>query len=314
MDERTGKVIAIGEAMVEMAPVGPGLYHRAFAGDSFNTIWHMAQLLRHKSVMAGLVTRLGQDRLSRDFLDEMQADGLDISGISIDPVRNIGLYLIELQGVERHFHYWRSASAARALADDPAILAKAVSGAALIHLSGITLAILTPTARQTLLRVLQVARTQGARIAFDPNIRPALWPSPDETRAAMQEMMAITDIALPSFDDESRLWGDTTPGTTIDRFQANGVREVVVKDGPHPVHAMADSAMLVQQTPKVENLLDTSGAGDAFNAGYLSARLMRYDAASAISVGQTLAAEVIKIMGARASKDQILQLAAKINL
>lgn len=314
MNKQTRKIVAIGEVMVEMAPVGEGLYRRGFAGDSFNTIWHMAQLLRGRGIKAGLVTRLGQDGLSRALLAELQADGLDNSGISLDPIRQIGLYLIELQGVERHFHYWRSSSAARGLADDRTVLAEAVSGAGLIHLSGITLAILSSTARQTLLSVLQAAREAGACIVFDPNIRPALWASPTEIRAAMQEMMAVTDIALPSFDDEARLWGDATPLITLERFSASGVGEVIVKDGCNPVHALVDTAHLVVETPAVKDIRDTSGAGDAFNAGYLSARLLGHGGAFAIVAGQALAAEVIKTLGARADKNQIPHLAAAINL
>ncbi|WP_127902365.1 sugar kinase [Solirhodobacter olei] len=301
------RVIAIGEAMVEMAPVGQGLYRRGFAGDTLNTAWHMAQLLGGEASV-GFVSRVGQDSLSGGFLAEMRADGLDISGIGLDPERTMGLYLIDLMGVERRFHYWRSASAARALADDRAALETAAIGASLIHLSGITLAVLSPTARQTLLSVLHDARAAGARISFDPNIRPRLWSSPSEIRETVQGIMAVSDIVLPSFDDETMTWGDATPSATIERYRDHGVCEIVVKDGANPVHAFADGSELILATPEVSDACDTSGAGDAFNAGYLAARLLGYSVAPSLSAGQALSAEVIRTYGARAAKGRIPRL------
>ena len=173
--------VAVGEAMVELAPVGEGQYQRGFAGDTFNTVWHMAQAL-HGRAKVSFATRVGQDRISDAFITELVADGLDVSSIGRDPVRIMGLYMIELDGIERSFHYWRDRSAARGLASDPAVLARALSGAGLIHLSGITLAILKPADRQTLIAALAEARANGARVSFDPNIRPRLWSSMDEVR------------------------------------------------------------------------------------------------------------------------------------
>lgn len=296
-----GNVVAVGEAMLELAPVGDGLYARGYAGDTFNTVWHMAQLLGARA-RVGYVTRVGVDTLSDDFVHDLAADGLDTTGVARDPERTMGLYLIALDGVERSFHYWRSASAARALADDRAVLARAVQDAGLIHLSGITLAILSPEARMTLWEILAQARSGGAVIAFDPNIRPRLWPSSDAARAAVTAMLAVTDIALPSFDDEASLWGDATPAATVARYVATGVGEVVVKNGPGDVVFQAGDDAGTQPTPPVTDIRDTTGAGDAFNAGYLSARLAGLPPVQAIAAGQSLSAEVLRHAGARAPK------------
>jgi hypothetical protein len=133
----------------------------------------------------------------------MSADGLDVAGVARDRERSMGLYLIELDGVERSFHYWRESSAARRLADDPAALAEALRGAGLIHLSGISLAILPAGARETLFRALAEARSSGAVVSFDPNVRARLWSSEAEIRETIGRMLALADVALPSFDDEA---------------------------------------------------------------------------------------------------------------
>jgi 2-dehydro-3-deoxygluconokinase len=301
------KMLSIGEAMVEMAPVADGLYRRAFAGDTFNTAWHLAQRIGLQATV-GFVSRIGQDQLSNAFAAELAADGIDITGISCDPQRKMGLYVIELDGVERSFHYWRDSSAARLLADDPVELDRALQGAGLIHLSGITLAILSPAARQTLFSVLARARQTGAVVSFDPNIRPKLWSSAEEIRATVSAMLRITDIALPSFDDEAAHFHDISPQDTIRRMVAAGVREIVVKNGAGLVHHHFDGQTGDLSTPPVTDIRDTTGAGDAFNAGYLAARLIGLDPRQAIASGQGLAAEVLKHPGARAPKSAIAAL------
>jgi 2-dehydro-3-deoxygluconokinase len=305
---RNRTVVALGEVMVELAPVGDGLYRKGFAGDTFNTAWHMGQLLGPRAVV-GYVTRVGQDRLSDSFVDEMIADGLQVTGVSRDPARTMGLYLIELDGVERSFHYWRSVSAAKGLADDRSVLAGALEQVGLIHLSGITLAILSPEARRVLFDALAEARRAGAVVSFDPNIRARLWCGTDEIRETMGTMLKLTDIALPSFEDETTHWGDADPVATIARFAAAGVGEVVVKDGAGAVTFLCGGEIGSIATPVVSDIRDTTGAGDAFNGGYLSARLMGKAAGLAVLVGQKLSAEVIRTFGARASKVRVRDMA-----
>ncbi len=298
----TRSVAAIGEAMVEMAPVDDGRYRRGFAGDTFNTAWHMAQILPSQ-LPVRFITRVGQDGLSSEFVREAEADGLDIKGISRDPTRIMGLYMIELNDAERSFHYWRQHAAARLLADDPGALRTALDGQGLIHLSGVTLAILDPSSRQTLFDALRVAREGGAVISFDPNIRPKLWSSLDEVRAVIPTMLAMTDIALPSFDDETLVWADATPFATIDRMQTAGVREVVVKDGAGAITLGASGSIHTVQIRPVDRIKDTTGAGDAFNAGFLAARLTGKPPDRAVDVAQRLSGQVICHYGARIPKD-----------
>jgi 2-dehydro-3-deoxygluconokinase len=300
---KSNKVVAIGEAMIEMAVMGDNQYRRDFAGDTYNTAWHMAQLL-DGSTEVGFVTCVGKDTLSDAFITQLTDDELDVNVVRRVPDRTMGLYLIELDGVERSFHYWRNASAAKCLADDPAWLASAIQGAGLIHVSGITLAILAPESRTRLRQVLTRARSDGARVSFDPNIRPKLWRSSEEIRATVTEFLAVTDIALPSFDDEQLIWGDETPIATVERLNAAGVPEIVVKNGDADVTGQGFTV----QPPQINGIRDTSGAGDAFNAGYLAARLNGQVSRDAVRWGQTVSGEVIRHFGARIPSEDIRKL------
>jgi len=307
----TRRVVAIGEAMVEMAPAGGGIFKQGFAGDTFNTAWHLSQLLVDQADV-GFLTRIGTDSFSDSFESELRNDGLDVSVIHRDGDRQMGLYVIELKDAERSFHYWRKDSAARHLADDPEALSSALDGAGLIHVSGITLAILPEQGRRNLIDALAAARLNGAILCFDPNVRPRLWSSQEETRSAMTDLLPIVDIALPSFDDEAALWRDASPEATRSRLLSIGVREIVVKNGAGPVAFFADGELGTLATPRAEGVVDTTGAGDSFNAGYLAARIAGVASSGAVGFAQTLSTEVIRNQGARAPKGAVRSLGATL--
>ncbi|MDE3174884.1 MAG: sugar kinase, partial [Pseudomonadota bacterium] len=251
-------IVGIGEAMVEFAPVEAGRYARAFAGDTLNTAWYLARLGR----AVGYFTRVGADGLSDAFLAFLCDSGIDAKTVTRDPERTMGLYMIELDGAERRFLYWRENSAARRLADDPAALETGLAGAELIHVSGITLAIIGAQGRENLYAALRHARAAGARVSFDPNLRRRLWPDDAAAQQAQTAMYAVTDIAAPSFDDEAALWGDASPRATATRLAAQGVGEIVVKNGAGAAFVQAeDEAGEVAASPAAA-ARDTTGAGD----------------------------------------------------
>ena len=107
-------------------------------------------------------------------------------------------------------------------------------GARLIYFSGITLSLYSNTGLGRLLAVVEMARQQGAKVAFDGNFRPHGWKGDlPRTRTVFMEALKRVDIALPTYDDEAVLWGDPSPEATVERLQAFGIGEIVVKNGPN---------------------------------------------------------------------------------
>lgn len=301
---RSRSVLGIGEAMVEFAPVGGDAYRRGFAGDTLNTCWHMAQILGpHARV--GYCTTVGVDAFSDQLIAFIEASRIDASRIARDTERTLGLYVIGLTGAERHFTYWRETSAARRLADDVARLAEATRDCGLIHVSGITLAVIGDTGRRNLIDVLRQARRAGALVSFDPNLRMRLWRDAAELRTATQAMLEVVDIALPSFDDEAQLWGDADPAATLTRLEQAGVAEIVVKNGASEVAYSFAGRRGLAPTPEIASIRDTTGAGDSFNSGYLAARLVGMDPAASCRLGQRVAGEVIGHYGALAPEEAL---------
>jgi 2-dehydro-3-deoxygluconokinase len=283
--------------MVELAPEGDGLFSLGYAGDTFNTAWYLRRLL--PAARVEYVTAVGPDAVSDEMVAFMAGEGIGTGHVQRIPGRTVGLYMIRLSRGERSFVYWRSASAARHLADDPTRLQLALEEADLVYLSGITLAILSQEARVALAECLDAARARGTQVAFDPNLRPALWPDKDGMRAAITAFASRSDLVLPSFDDEAQHFGDSDPEATAERYAATGAPLVVVKDGGRPVISRHEGRLERHSLPGLTaDPVDTTAAGDSFNAGFLAARLTGAGLGASITSGARLAAKVIGERGA----------------
>lgn len=292
-------ILSIGEAMVELSQSqgGDGLWRIGIAGDTLNTAWYLRRLLSD-DWRVGYLSRVGMGDFSRQMLDFLAAERIETDHVSRDENREIGLYAISLKDGERSFSYWRDTSAAKGLADDPAALDAALSGARIAYLSGITAAILPTQGRETLIHALNKARAAGTTVVFDPNLRPRLWPDAAAMRDGVQVMAAHADLVFPSFDDEATHFGDTDAQATIDRYLGLGAGHVVVKNGGGPMwfggrEGAGEITGLSPETP-----VDTTAAGDSFNAGYLAAWLTGADGTAAIRAGHALSRQVIRHRGA----------------
>lgn len=289
-------LFGIGECMVEMSPADEGRYRMGFAGDTFNTCWYLHRELPQAQV--AYLSAVGTDKMSDRMLAFMREGGVDTSHVARLPDATVGLYLIDLDRAERSFSYWRSDSAARRLANDAKHLATSLARARLAYFSGITMAILPPKGRRALLTALKKARADGCIIAFDPNLRPALWSDPADMRAEITRAAEIADIVLPSYDDEKAGFGDATPQDTVARYAKLGAPIVVLKNGASRLYARAQGVDHQMAVPFAERVVDTTAAGDSFNAGFLAAHLLGRDVLSAMSAGARLAGRVVGSRGA----------------
>ncbi len=288
-------LLAIGEVMAEIRTKGDKGFALGFAGDSYNTAVYAAREIRVPGAVAYL-SRVGSEPLSAAFVKQAADEGIDVSHVAVDPDRHIGIYSVSTDANgERSFHYWRSESAARRLF---AAEAMSMPDADIIYLSGITLAILTSAARRRLVEVLISRRLAGAKIAFDSNFRPKLWENAAAARRTTQAMWDITDIALPSVDDEMALFGDDTEVAVIDRFAGRDWDGIAIKRGIRgPISPQLDAAAH-PKFPTTEKVIDTTAAGDSFNGGYLAAFLAGEGEAERLAAGHTLAARVVGAPGA----------------
>ena len=294
------KIAVIGECMVELAQRSTGMT-RGFGGDTLNTAVYLSRV--DPALTVHYVTALGTDSMSRDMLTQWQKEGIHTDLVQRRADKLPGLYLIETDGSgERTFHYWRSDAAARYwLQGDAALqVCQQLPQFDYLYLSGISLAILDEADRHKLFALLAECRAGGTRILFDNNYRPRLWQSQHAAQAAYGAMLALTDIAFLTQDDEDALWGLASPEAVLARTRQAGVEEIVIKRGAEPCLILKGNQQYsVAAMPLAKDAVrDTTAAGDSFSAGYLAMRLAGQSAVAAAHYAHQLAGTVIQYPGA----------------
>lgn len=287
-------IACIGECMIELTQGTGNQLTRGFGGDTLNTAVYLARL----GMSVDYVTALGDDPFSDDMIAAWQAEGIGTGRVLRIAGKMPGLYAIRTNTAgERSFYYWRDSSAARALLDQPETdtLLDELATYNLIYLSGITLSLYSEDGRGRLVAALAKARESGSRIAFDTNFRARGWPVLDVARRAYEAMLAISDVVLASTEDLMPLYGELAQSGLMDRLAAS---EVILKL-PEPACVVRFGGVdhVVAAGP-VDEVVDTTAAGDSFSAAYLAARLKGASPVEAAQAGHRLAGAVVAHRGA----------------
>ena len=263
-------VVSLGEPLYEFSqiPGESGRYLQGFGGDTMNCAIAAAR----QGAKAGYITRLGDDEFGRQFLQLWRTEGLDISGVGIDPQAHTAVYFIT-HGPDGHvFSYLRKGSAASRMrpADLPLEL---IRKAKFFHTSGISQAI-SDSACDAVFAALEAARVAGVRIAYDSNLRLRLWPLA-RARAVIRATIVLADYFLLSMEDAEALCGEKDADAILDWCHEAGAKVVALKLGAAGVVG-SDSTRREKIAGHAVNCVDATGAGDCF-AGALLARMAAGD-------------------------------------
>ncbi len=277
------RILCVGEALVALTPV-EGTLRTAHevsvttAGAELNVAVHLARL----GVRARFAGRVGDDPFGQRVRDVLVAEGVDVRHLVIDPHRPTGLYAKDPGATRTAVHYYRSGSAAAHMEDVPA---EAFEEVAMLHLTGITPA-LSPACASLVQRLVD---GRACPVAFDVNHRPALWTAA-EAAGPLLDLARRADIVFVGLDEAQTLWGVHSPDDV--RELLPGVPEVVVKDSGRQASTWTAEGRADVPALPVE-VVEPVGAGDAFAAGYLAARVVGRDVQAALRQGHVVAAAVL---------------------
>lgn len=293
------RIVTFGECMVELSRtvLGGRSWALGCAGDCYNVAVYLARMRTDVAFMSAL----GTDSFSSEMRDTWTGEGLATELIVTHPDRIPGLYAIRVDDTgERSFTYWRENSAARAFFECPGAAAALhrAGSADVLYLSAITLSLFGPADRARIVALAETVRVNGGDVVFDTNYRPRAWRSPADARSAIEPVARCATILLPTFDDDHALYGDRDADACATRWLTTGVREVVVKLGPDGCLVAQNRSRDRVVPPRRIDPVDTTGAGDAFNAGYLAARVRGKDALESAETGNALAGVVVQHPGA----------------
>ncbi|MEX0349163.1 MAG: sugar kinase [Paracoccaceae bacterium] len=289
----------IGEVMIELATDPQGQIRLGVAGDTYNTAVYLKRLMQAPDAGVSYVTALGTDRFSERILADMASHGIDATCIERRKDKSPGLYAIDTdESGERSFTYWRSDSAARTLFSAPGeITPDVLDQFDLVYMSAITLAVLPAPVRALLAERIDRFRSAGGWFGFDSNYRPTLWEDAETARDWTMRFWSRADLALPSVDDEMALFGESREDQVLTRLAKAGVTRGALKRGAEGPLCL-ESKTVPDGLSRVDRVVDSTAAGDSFNAGYLAAIADGCDDHEAMRRGHNLAARVIAYRGA----------------
>lgn len=267
----TPDVISMGEPLLEFNATGAGSfrevrnYEVGWGGDTSNFAVAVSRL----GGSVGYVCRLGDDDFGQIFLDLWQAEGVDTTHVIREEGASTGIYFISRRGVAHSFTYYRNDSGASHLSPEDAP-EEYIAGAKVFHTSGITQAI-SNSACDAVFHAIDVARDAGVLVSYDPNVRLKLW-GLRHVRAVMLETIGLADFVLPSLDDGRVITGLDDPEAIASQLLEWGPQAVALKMGNEGV-LLAASGGLYRFGPFEADVVDTTGAGDAFDGAFVVAYL-----------------------------------------
>ncbi|MGM9489308.1 sugar kinase [Ideonella sp. YS5] len=293
-------VLTLGEAMVLFAAEEPGplahagRFRRYGAGAELNVAIGLARL----GLRVGYLSRLGADSFGQFLLDAMTAEGVSTALVRSCGGERTGFMLKgrTLDGSDPEIEYHRRGSAASGMGPEDLVRLGAVRTRHL-HLTGISPA-LSSGCQELVYQALGWARSQGAFVSFDPNLRPRLWPSVAAMKAAVNELAALCDLLLPGIEEGRLLTGLDDAEAIADHYLGLGACQVALKLGPRGAWCAGrdGSRQLVPGVP-VPGVVDTVGAGDGFAAGVISGLLEGLALPDAALRGNRIGARVVQFPG-----------------
>jgi 2-dehydro-3-deoxygluconokinase len=284
--------ITIGEAMVLMDPVEDGPldgvsgYRQRVAGAESNFAIAVARL----GLRSAWMSRLGDDPFGRLVRTSLEAEGVEVHA-DTDAVAPTGIYFKERRAPEQvDVYYYRAGSAASRLSpsDLPTDLFRRSK---LFHFSGISLAIPGDLPRATL-HALALARENRLSISFDPNLRPRLGDL-DAARAALLPVIQDLELLLTGESEISALLGETDMRAMLRELERRGVRTCVIKRGAAGAIVSGEGRVISVAPAMPIRIVDSVGAGDAFNAGFVAGQLRGMNLEDCGRLGSALGAAAL---------------------
>jgi len=288
-------VVTFGESMTLFTPLREqsleysDTVNRSFGGAESNVAIGLARL----GVRVGWFGQLGDEPQGRYILKRIRGEGVDVSQARLVTTANTGLMMRhKVAGREEVFYYRKHSAASMMRPED---LDEAyMKEAAILHITGITPA-LSDSCRAAVQRAVQIAKEHGVRVSFDPNLRLKLW-TIEEARAVLLPLAEQADYFLPGMDELKRLYASDDELEIMDHVKQLSALSIVKGVGETNVIVHNGQTTAVPYE-KLDDVVDTIGAGDAFAAGFLAGIVKGYTPEQSVRMGNLSAGFVIRGYG-----------------
>jgi len=268
------EVVSLGEPLLEFNAIesGPlsqvGNFAVGWGGDTSNFAVAVSRLGGN----VGYICRIGGDEFGKVFDQLWKSEGIDTKHVVKENDSFTGIYFISRYEDTHQITYYRKDSAASHLSPKDVPL-DYITNAKIFHTSGISQAI-SESACEAVFYAIEVARKANVLVSYDPNLRLKLWEK-DHAREIVMASIELSDFVFPSLEDAIILCGLEDPESILKFFLEKGPRIIALKMGNNGVLLGAEED-IYYITPHKVKVVDTIGAGDAFDGGFVTAYLKGY--------------------------------------
>ncbi len=294
--EKQLDLIGIGECLAEFSNIGNDQYQIGYSGDVLNALAAAGRL----GLSTGLISAIGDDPFTAGLCEILDAEHIDLSHAPILEGKPNGIYFISLDAMGiPSFHFLRKNSAAREMFTCQPLdsLIEYVRSARALLFSSIPLAVIEE--REKLFELLRAVKGETI-LAFDLNIRRVLWNDIGELIGLLDLLAPLLDVLFITNQDDTILFGSRSGAEALADYARRGFRQIVLRRGGLPTLVSSDGENFEVPVPHVTNIIDTTGAGDAFDAGYIAAMLRHHPSYECAAMGNATASASLGSRGGRA--------------
>lgn len=291
-------VLTIGDAMITLDPsqTGPmrfaSTFQRKAGGAEFNVAIGCARL----GLKTGWVSRLGNDEFGKYIRNFARGEGVDTSAVKLLDHYQTSLNFKEIrEGGDGKTFYYRYPSPTKELTEKTLNI-DSLRNTRLLHITGVFAAIDPQKNIPLLKRAITIAKDHGALISFDPNIRLKLW-SKEEAQKNLKQLLPYVDIMLTGVDEANLLLGVSQPDEIIDACKQYGISTIAIKKGGEGAIGYCGNETLSLPPSKPVKVVDTVGAGDGFDAGFIFGILKGWGLERSLRFANTIGAMVVSVYG-----------------
>ncbi|TMW72286.1 sugar kinase [Alteribacter natronophilus] len=290
-------IITIGDAMITFNPVakGPLRYNHTFERKVGGAELNFAIGCSRLGLNAGWISRLGKDEFGRYLYNFVRGEGIDTSQVELVEGYPTSLNFKEiLEGGSGSTFYYRYNSPTTQLTEE-SIDEDYIRNARILHITGVFAAI-DPKNPGILRHAVKLAKKHGVKVSLDPNLRLKLW-SIEEAREALYSLLPDVDILLAGEEEAEHLLGKQSLDDYLDFFKGFNIPDIVMKRGEHGSTGYRNGQVVNADPVKAKNVVDTVGAGDGFNAGYIYSYLNGKSLEESLRMANTVGSMVVSVSG-----------------
>ncbi|MFC0560378.1 sugar kinase [Halalkalibacter alkalisediminis] len=291
-------VITIGDAMVSLNPQtkGPlrfvGSFDRKVGGAELNVVIGCSRL----GLETKWISRLGKDEFGRYIYNFVRGEGIDVTDVEFVEGYPTSVHFKEiLEDGSGSTYYYRLNSPTTTITENSLSVSQ-FEGAKLLHITGVFPALDKDKNIEVIKKAISLAKEQGMLISCDPNIRLKLW-SKEDARMALREFLPFVDILLTGLDEAELLFGTDQPAEMIQASKDLGISYVAIKQGDKGSIGYHNGEFIESPPVKPKKVVDTVGAGDGFDAGFIYGVLQHWPLEKILRFASTIGSMVVSVSG-----------------